>query len=75
MITLSLLEADVNHTLLCLRGFLAVTPNALPFEPVGNVLGHVALVMFGEHSVGMKEAWALHRALGHDTLPFPEEIG
>src|SRR5215471_155975 len=51
-----------------------VAPSALLLEFVGDVLGHVSLVVFGEHCIGMKEAWSLHRALGHDALSFTEEI-
>ena len=51
-----------------------VAPSALFFEFVGYVLGHVSLVVFGEHGIGMKDARSLHRALGHDALSFTEEI-
>src|ERR1700741_4122697 len=51
-----------------------VLPSALLLKFVGYVLGHVSLVVFGEHGIGMKEARSSHRALGHDTLSFTEEI-
>src|ERR1700741_938853 len=51
-----------------------VAPSALLLEFVGYALGHVSLVVFGEHGIGMKKARSLHRALGHDALSFTEEI-
>ena len=45
-----------------------VAPSTLLLEFVGYVLGHVSLVVFGEHGIGMKKAWSLHRALRHDAL-------
>src|SRR6516225_8658913 len=66
---------DVSWSAALLRSRRSfVAPSALLLEFVGYVLGHVSLVVFGEHGISMKKARPLHRALDHHALSFAEEI-
>src|SRR5690349_21546110 len=49
-------------------------PMALLLERVSDFLGHVLLVVLGQHAVGLEHAAAVERTFGHDALAFAEEI-
>src|SRR5262245_32351262 len=49
-------------------------PMPLLLERVSNFLGHVFLVVFGEHAVGLECAGAVERAFSHYSLALAEEI-
>jgi hypothetical protein len=66
-------DVSLKQVLLRLRGFF-VAPSTSLLEFVRYVLGHVSLIVFGEHSIGTKKARSLHGSLGHDALSFTEEI-
>ena len=51
-----------------------VLPMPLLLQGVGDILGHVALVMLGEHVVSLEHAGAVERPLGDDALPFAEQV-
>ena len=51
-----------------------VLPMALFLQGVGDVLGHIGLVMLGQHGVGLEDAGSIERTFGHDALPFAEQI-
>src|SRR5664279_2630379 len=53
----------------------AFAPNPLLLQGIGDLARHVAFVMLGENTVGMKDFVHAKRALRDDTLTFPEEIG
>src|SRR5258708_22829357 len=64
----------------CLRsrgGFLSVLflPVARPFQCVGDLLGHVVLVMLGEHAIGLERTRWLDHPFGDHALPLAEQIG
>ncbi len=54
---------------------LAVVPDALLLEGLGDFGGHVVLVVLGKHGVGNKSAGGIELALGHHALALAEEIG
>src|ERR1700704_1144318 len=49
-------------------------PVARPLQGVGYLLGHVALVMLGEHAVGLERAGRLDHPFGDHTLALAEQI-
>src|SRR5258708_23666139 len=55
-------------------GGVIVLPVPLLLQRVRDFLGHVGLVMLGEHGVGLEHAGGVERAFGDHTLPFTEQI-
>ncbi len=53
------------------RAFL---PAAGFFQRLDHFFRHVALVMLGEHGVGVEDAAGLELAFGHHALPFAEQV-
>ena len=51
-----------------------VLPVALLLQRVGDVLGHIGLVVLGEHGVGLEHAGRVERAFGDHALPFAEQV-
>src|SRR5215207_3031261 len=49
-------------------------PPALPFQGLGDLLGHVVLVVLGEEGVGPEDAARIDHAFRDDTLPLPKEV-
>src|ERR1700735_2352468 len=58
-------------------GLLAVVvlPMARLLQRVGDLFGHIGLVVFGKDSVSSENAGTVERAFGDDALPFAEQIG
>ena len=56
-------------------GAVVVLPVALLLQRVGDILGHVGLVMLGQHGIGLEHAGGIERAFGDDALPFAEQVG
>ena len=54
---------------------LGLAPAPLRLQRVDHFLGHVALVMLGEHRIGVERAIGGERAFGHHPLPLAEEVG
>src|SRR5262249_44059752 len=54
--------------------FVIVLPVALLLQSVGDVLGHIGLVVLGEHAVGPKYTSRIEGAFGDHALPFAEKI-
>ena len=54
---------------------LAVLPDALLLEGLGDFGGHVVLVVLGEHGVGEEAARRHRAAFGHHALALAEEVG
>ncbi len=46
----------------------------LLLERVSDLLGHVLLVVLGQHAVSLEHAGAVERTCGHDALAFTEEV-
>ena len=44
-------------------------------QRVGHLLGHVILIMLGEHGIGLENAAAIERPFRHHALPFAEQVG
>ena len=68
-----------THHLFALRqasGLLAVIVLPMPrlLQGIGDLLGHIGLVVFGENGVGGEHARAVERAFGDHALPFAEQI-
>src|SRR5690242_13722575 len=57
-----------------LLALLLALPVTLSFERVGDLAGHVGLVMTREDRVGQEHARGFEHALRHDPLPLPEQI-
>src|SRR5450631_1876505 len=57
------------------RRVRALAPNPLLLQSIGDLARHVALVMFGEDAIGMKNFVLTERAFRDDALPFTKEIG
>ena len=55
-------------------GAVIVLPVALLLQGVGDILGHVGLVMLCQHGVGPEDAGSIERAFGDDALPFAEQV-
>ena len=55
-------------------GAVIVLPVSLLLQGVGDILGHIGLVMLGQHSVGPEDAGGIQRAFGDDALPFTEQV-
>src|SRR5438128_1831908 len=53
-------------------GARSALPAALSFERVGNLFGHIGLVVLGQHRVGPEQTAGVERALRDHALPFPE---
>src|ERR1700733_16032819 len=52
-----------------------VFPVTLLLQRVRDILGHIGLVMLGEHGVGPEHAGGVESALGDHALPFAKQIG
>ena len=52
-----------------------VLPMPRFLQGIGDLFRHVGLVVLGENRVGLEHAGAVERALGHDALPFAEQVG
>src|SRR6201987_3029444 len=68
------LRASFRSRSACGLGVI-VFPVPLLLQLVGDFLGHVGLVMLGEHSVGAEHAGTVERTFGDHALPFAEQIG
>src|ERR1700732_332434 len=55
--------------------FTPFPPDALFLQRVGDLARHVALIVLGENTVGVKEFVLTKRSLGDDPLSFPEKVG
>ena len=64
-----------DHRVVPPAPFGAFLPAAGLFQGVDDFLRHVALVMLGEHGVGIEDAARLELAFGHHALPFAEQVG
>ncbi len=47
----------------------------LLLQGIGDILGHVVLVVFGEHGVSLENAGSVERTFGNHALPFAEQVG
>src|SRR5688572_11697717 len=54
---------------------LSALPMALLLQRVGDFARHVALVVAGQHGVGLEHARRIEHALGHHALTLAEQIG
>src|SRR5271155_2962188 len=59
-----------------LAGLLAVVVFPMPrlLQRVGDLFGHIDLVVFGKNSVSSENTGTVERAFGDDALPFAEQI-
>src|SRR5580692_3498629 len=69
-----LMSFSVSFSALRLRAVI-VFPMPRFLQRIGDLFGHVGLVMLGENSVGGKDAGFVERAFGDNALPFAEQIG
>ena len=72
---LPLFGASVFHVEAGRRRAGLGVPVAGPLQRVGHFLGHVGLVVLGQHFGGAERAVRLQRAQRHHALPFAEQIG
>src|SRR5258708_17164189 len=56
-------------------GGVIVLPVPLLLQRVRDFLGHIGLVVLGEHGVGLEHAARVERAFGDHALPFAKQIG
>src|ERR1700722_16659557 len=49
-------------------------PEPLLLQGIGDVLGHVVLVMLSKHGVGLEHAGSIERTFRDDALPFPKKV-
>ena len=48
---------------------------ALLLQGIGDVLGHVGLVMFCQYGIGLEDPGGVEHAFGDDALPFAKQVG
>src|SRR5260370_9139287 len=56
-------------------GGVIVLPVPLLLQRVRDFLGHIGLVVLGEHGVGLEHAGRVERAFADHALPFAKQIG
>ena len=55
-------------------GAVVVLPEPLLLQRVGDILGHVVLVVLGQHSVGLEHTGGVERTLCDHALPFAKQV-